>query len=47
MKYVFCNIPLKSFPAFLEGQISKDESTPLLAIKAYSFDVEGFQVFYK
>ena len=47
MKYVFCNITLKAFPAFFEGQISKDESTPLVAVKTYSFDVEGFQFFYK
>ena len=43
MKYVFCDIPLK---AFLEGQISKDKSTPLVVLKKYSFDMTGSQLFY-
>ena len=38
MRHVFCNIPLK---AFLECQMPKDESTPLAAIKTYSFDAAG------
>ena len=34
MRYVFCDIPLK---AFLEGQMSKDKSTHLVAIKNIIF----------
>ena len=33
IRYIFCKEPLK---AFLEGQMSEDESTLLLAIKHYS-----------
>ena len=34
IRYIFCKEPLK---VFLEGQMSEDESTPLPAIKHYSF----------
>ena len=34
IRYIFCKEALK---VFLEGQMSEDKSTPLLAIKHYSF----------
>ena len=33
MRYMFCK---EAFKVFLEGQMSEDKSTPLLAIKHYS-----------
>ena len=35
--------------AFLDGQMSKDKSTPLVEMKNtdVSFDVAGYQIFYK
>ena len=34
IRYIFCNKPFK---AFIEGQMSKDKPTPLLAIKNLRF----------
>ena len=41
-KHIFCK---KGFKTFLEGQTSKDKSTPLLAIKNLLFDATTCHLF--